>query len=175
MKGNMSQDALKSKKVQGVLGSPESKIGGKSSSGSGGLIPQMGGAAGKKGQSVEQELHTVKTRYLPTAKRSTSPSRSSRLRPETRGWTPTDRSSHQWRSATATPSPSRSQMEAEGGFERPHSVDFAGLPSLGGPASNESKSPTASEASVGGVSGDGGGGNHRTYSNAEHNATMIWS
>ena len=170
------QDALKSKRVQGVLGSPKPK-GAKPAAAGGGLIPQMGGAAGKNGQSVEQELHTVKTRYLPTTKRSTSPSRSSRLRPETRGWTPTDRSSHQWRSATATPSPnrsSRSQMESgfEEGFDRPQSVDFTGLPSLGA-ASNESKSPTASEASVGGASGDGGGA--RTYTNAEHTATAIWS
>ena len=60
----------------------------KKKEGGGGLIPPLGGNPGKKRQTVEQELHIVKTRYLPTPKRAGSPSRLSRLRPETRGWTP---------------------------------------------------------------------------------------
>ena len=71
-----------SQKELGVLSPKKKKEGG------GGLIPPLGGNPGKKRQTVEQELHIVKTRYLPTPKRSGSPSRLSRLRPETRGWTP---------------------------------------------------------------------------------------
>lgn len=58
------------------------------SAGGGGLIPPLGGNPGNRTQTVEQELHIVKTRYLPAPKRVGSPSRVSRLRPETRGWTP---------------------------------------------------------------------------------------
>lgn len=71
-----------SQKELGMLSPKKKKEGG------GGLIPPLGGNPGKKRQTVEQELHIVKTRYLPTPKRAGSPSRLSRLRPETRGWTP---------------------------------------------------------------------------------------
>lgn len=51
----------------------------------GGLIPKFGGNPGNQAQTVEQELHIVKTRYLSAPKRPGSPSR---LRPDGRGWTP---------------------------------------------------------------------------------------
>ena len=84
----------------------------------------------------------------------------------------TDRDTSTWRSATATQSPSRGLDDMDGA--RPHSVDFAGLPSLGG-ASVGSKSPVSVSDASTGLGADDEGGAAREYTNAEHTATALWS
>ena len=184
-----------SRKELGQLSPKSRKEPGRPAGGSGGrLIPPLGGNPGNQAQTVEQELYIVKTRYLSAPKRGGSPSR---LRPETRGWTPvsrlqyvtavdecphrqdlkckccisqTDSTSVVWRSPTATPSPSRAATDGVGS-DRPHSVDFVGLPSLataGGSASPKSVSDASTSA-------DADGTDMRQYTNAEHTATRMWS